>query len=187
MIKHMTKIAPSMSLRLVSSRILAKKGLSYYTTPALRDELVDHASQHHARNVEIYKRFATRPGWRYSDDHDEPSSSHVDVKPEVDEEERLEHDGAAPPAVAPPVRPSPSSISNVVRTLRCARFVCRTLAYTLVSHLDKRRGSSTKYQSRAKDRSCGPGHKTRGARHKTQDDAGLGHDTVSTRDTRQTT
>ncbi len=35
-IKHMTRLAPSISLRLVSSRLLSKKGLGYYRTPEVR-------------------------------------------------------------------------------------------------------------------------------------------------------
>ncbi len=68
MIKHMTKISPSMGLKLVSSRILIKKTLPYYPTPHARAELVELATQSHSENKLLYttymKKKSADVSWR---------------------------------------------------------------------------------------------------------------------------
>jgi hypothetical protein len=87
MIKHMTKIAPSISLRLVSTRILVKKGLVYYNTPAARDGLIEQASQAHSLNLDLYKASQRTTQTAHFDWRQEPAMPVVKQEVKVKKED----------------------------------------------------------------------------------------------------
>ena len=70
MIQRMTSISPTLSLKLVSPRLLVKKTMAYYPTAAGRDELVEAAMQTHSENRALCKSLMAKATadvtWRIS-------------------------------------------------------------------------------------------------------------------------